>query len=71
MKTGLINKVKIANWVKDITPLSNLQEKFLSEASNAEARETREWFLMAINSGAFDFLKDEPDLYSLTDGKPC
>lgn len=48
-------------------------EKVLLESKlfwDTSAPPTSEIMHLAQNGGAFDFLEDEPDLYTLEDGKP-
>ncbi|MEH2348162.1 MAG: hypothetical protein V7K55_09195 [Nostoc sp.] len=44
-----------------------LEEKLFFDSSEAS---TRDLILLAQTGGAFNFLENEPDIYSLDDGEP-
>lgn len=46
---------------------SLLEEKLFFDASDPS---TRDIMVLAQRGGSFDFLNDEPDLYTLEDGEP-
>ncbi|HBL14780.1 MAG TPA: hypothetical protein DD379_26000 [Cyanobacteria bacterium UBA11162] len=67
-----MNTKLVESLVQLILSLSNeerflLEEKLFFDSSNPS---TRDLMQLAQIGGAFNFLYDEPDLYSLEDGEP-
>jgi hypothetical protein len=67
MNTQLIDSLVQVIRSLPIEERAALTEKLLFE-QNYPA--TQEIVTLALQSGSFDFLEQEPDLYSIEDGKP-
>lgn len=67
MNTKLVNSL-----VQIILSLSSEERSLLEQKLFIDTSElsTQELTQLAQNSGSFDFLANEPDLYTLKDGEP-
>jgi len=68
----MINTQLVESLVQVIYALS-LEERFLLEEKlfiEMSEISTKEITNLAMVGGSFDFLNDEPDIYSLADGEP-
>jgi hypothetical protein len=68
----MLNTQLVESLVQVIHALS-LEERFLLEEKlffEMLEVSTKEMMSLAIVGGSFDFLHDEPDIYSLEDGEP-
>jgi hypothetical protein len=67
MNTQLVESLVQAIRSLSAEERAALEEKLFFEAEEPTAVEL---LTLALNGGSFDFLADEPDLYSLEDGEP-
>jgi hypothetical protein len=72
METQAVNLQLIESLIQAIRSLSPAEQIILDQKLYAQLPEpsTPELMHLAEQGGAFDFLHDEPDLYSLEDGEP-
>lgn len=68
----MINTQLVESLVQVIYALSSEERFLLEEKLFVEMSEisTQEIINLAMVGGSFDFLNDEPDIYSLADGEP-
>jgi hypothetical protein len=68
----IMNTQLVESLVQVIRSLGSDERQLLEEKLFWEPSEpsTQELMQLAQRGGAFEFLHDEPDLYSLTDGEP-
>ena len=67
MNTQLVDSLVQAIRSLSAEERAALEEKLFFEADEPTAGEL---VTLALSGGSFDFLADEPDLYSLEDGEP-
>ena len=67
MNTQLVDSLVQAIRALSVEERAALEEKLFFEA---DAPTAGELVTLALGGGSFDFLADEPDLYSLVDGEP-
>nr|WP_175586734.1 hypothetical protein [Nostoc sp. UIC 10630] len=67
-----VNIKLVQSLVQVILSLSDEERSLLEEKLFFDSSEpsTRDLMLLAQTGGAFNFLENEPDLYSLDDGDP-
>jgi len=67
-----MNTKLVESLVQIIRALSGEERMLLEEKlfGNASEPATRDLMQIALSGGAFNFLHDEPDLYTLEDGEP-
>jgi hypothetical protein len=67
-----VNTQLVESLVQVILSLSTAERTLLEEKlfANLPYPSNQEVFYLAEQGGMFDFLNDEPDLYSLEDGEP-
>ena len=72
LKTRDMNTQLVESLIQVILSLSPEERKLLETKLFWDSSEptTHEIMQIAQSGGAFDFLADEPDLYSLEDGEP-
>lgn len=72
MQTQTVNIQLIESLIQAIRSLSSAEQFILDQKlySNLPGPSTQELMHLAQQGGAFDFLHDEPDLYTLEDGEP-
>lgn len=72
MQTQTVNIQLIESLIQAIRSLSSAEQFILDQKlySNLPEPSTQELMHLAQQGGAFDFLYDEPDLYTLEDGEP-
>jgi hypothetical protein len=68
----MINTKLVDSLVQIILSLSQEERTLLEKKLffNESEPSTKELMQLAQNGNSFDFLKDEPDIYSLEDGEP-
>ncbi len=71
-KANTLNVQLVNTLVKIIRSLSQEERKLLEQELFFDGSEpsTQDLMNLAQNGGSFDFLYDEPDIYSLKDGEP-
>ena len=67
MNTQLVDSLVQAIRALSVEERAALEEKLFFET---DAPTASELVTLALRGGSFDFLADEPDLYSLADGEP-
>ena len=72
MESQAINLKLVESLVQAIRSLSPAEQRLLDQKlySNIPEPSTVELMHLAETGGAFDFLHDEPDLYTAEDGEP-
>jgi hypothetical protein len=72
MNTQSINLQLIESLIQIIRSLSPAEQFILDQKlyENLPEPSTQELMHLADRGGAFDFLHDEPDLYTIEDGEP-
>ncbi|MEH2310547.1 MAG: hypothetical protein V7K35_03750 [Nostoc sp.] len=67
-----MNTKLVESLLQVILSLSNEERSLLEEKLffNSSEPSTRDLMLLAQTEGAFNFLENEPDIYSLYDGEP-
>ncbi len=72
MESQMVNLQLIESLIQAIRSLSPAEQFILDQKlyENLPEPSTLELMHLADRGGAFDFLHDEPDLYTLEDGEP-
>ena len=72
MNTQTVNLQLIESLIQIIRSLSPTEQFILDQKlyENLPEPSTQELMHLADRGGAFDFLHDEPDLYTIEDGEP-
>jgi hypothetical protein len=69
MQLPIIDRWALVKTLIESLQPENLQQQDTIEAIDYSAPSTHEMMALADSGGSFDFLDNEPDLYTITDGE--